>query len=29
MLYFSDEADIDNAISREIDVMLENIQKSL
>lgn len=26
---FSDEADIDNKISREIDVMLENIQKSL
>lgn len=26
---FSDEADVDNEISREIDVMLENIQNSL
>lgn len=26
---FSDETDVDNEISREIDVMLENIQKSL
>lgn len=28
-LFFSDEADVDNEISREIDVMLENIQNSL
>lgn len=27
--FFSDEADVDNEISREIDVMLENIQNSL
>lgn len=29
IILFSDETDIDNEISREIDVMLENIQKSL
>lgn len=29
IFFFSDEADVDNEISREIDVMLENIQNSL
>lgn len=27
--FFPDEADVDNEISREIDVMLENIQNSM